>query len=1058
MPTRKLSFLLNGGVDNRTVDELIAPVVQQGQAPMLKVARNVRLSKTIGGVARAPSFEAVTTQRTQLRKTRGFVSSLGLRNTLVLSGPRFNAGTGSGYPEVIAEGGRVGVLDKGAVGSDGNFQRQRGAMPVRVRASQAMAALTCGQYALGYNESSGLVIFAAATNVSTNPTSPQTRLLVGARTPDGALGAPPATIANLALPAHSWVGVTCHGANGDRVWFVSQAGDICYQAVQYGDYGMEAVGSPVVVVAFVATAFGVGAIDVVASADGTHAYLVHADATTPANGVVRQVSILTGATGASSTIANAMLGGGYAAVSCATLSGDEKVAATFASVSASLAYLTIFSSAFGASVSATPAACRGRVALAFNNVSGTAGPYVSWLVEENPQVLSTSIVVRLEPVVVHRLVTVSAGTVPTGTTAGLPWYRIAGRSGQWGDAGEGLPATITAVHQLVPRNAITNEAIGASNYCDDPSLDLFWVKDTQPSLLTRLGVVRGSRSGIDHLYGNAFASSSLLGVGDDLLCSYRLLEFGVSTSDARAWLTTLDMGEPDVQLSPANDSDGGGMLGGALPLQWDGCDVAELGAPTHTPVLRIDKITSGAAAILAAGDYAYQAVIYWTDSSGLVHRSRPSKLVLTTFDGATERAVLSVGVPWSFVPAKLTARVYSTDANGTALHLLATLTWPNQLYSAMFSAFQTAAVDTAAAQIYSGGGLNEEIVPQPPPPAFDLAVVGQRCWIVDAEHRSRLVPSKMRVAGVGYEFAPGLEVVLPAGAGRGVAVREWRGTPIVLTEQAVYQVSGEGPSNTLGGSGSFAPPVKVSDIGCTNPASVVVCPGGILWQSGNRFVLLGDSGVSYVSTFGCTHDVSAAVCLRKYSEVLFFSSTQLEVRVYHYDTGKWSTYDAQALPGYVLAAHTLPYDADSALLATLESSTPTFRRVDAESVSSAANIVLETDWVLLGGDFQDHVDLRRLVFNGRLAGPHNIQLDLFVDYKTTADTTRTWTASELDAIDVNGNYSLKIEASFKGARAITLRVTDTLVSGAGCVPRSVTLVYDVMGQLREEVFVPGSFK
>ena len=45
-----------------------------------------------------------------------------------------------------------------------------------------------------------------------------------------------------------------------------------------------------------------------------------------------------------------------------------------------------------------------------------------------------------------------------------------------------------------------------------------------------------------------------------------------------------------------------------------------------------------------------------------------------------------------------------------------------------------------------------------------------------------------------------------------------------------------------------------------------------------------------------------------------------------------------------------------------------------------------------------------------------------------------------------------------GCRAVKVRVTDTHVAGYGMSPRSLTLVYQVEGAIRDEVFVQGSFK
>ena len=55
---------------------------------------------------------------------------------------------------------------------------------------------------------------------------------------------------------------------------------------------------------------------------------------------------------------------------------------------------------------------------------------------------------------------------------------------------------------------------------------------------------------------------------------------------------------------------------------------------------------------------------------------------------------------------------------------------------------------------------------------------------------------QISVSGVGFEFVPSYEVIVPSSGGYGMAAREWNGTPILLCENGVFQVSGEGPDNT----------------------------------------------------------------------------------------------------------------------------------------------------------------------------------------------------------------------------------------------------------------------
>jgi hypothetical protein len=47
----------------------------------------------------------------------------------------------------------------------------------------------------------------------------------------------------------------------------------------------------------------------------------------------------------------------------------------------------------------------------------------------------------------------------------------------------------------------------------------------------------------------------------------------------------------------------------------------------------------------------------------------------------------------------------------------------------------------------------------------DIAVVGSRAYAIDAEIRSRMMVSKTRIAGKGFEFAPALEINFPSSAG-----------------------------------------------------------------------------------------------------------------------------------------------------------------------------------------------------------------------------------------------------------------------------------------------------
>ena len=1056
MAERKVSILLSGGVDNRTADELTSPVATQGKAITLKASRNTRLGVLQGGVVRSPAFTSITSL-TNPTRARAIVSAAAGRSTLVLPDQDFRS-----FATMQVDAGRKEPgITYGALGGTAS-DNQTGSMPVQVSSSRGLSsALAVGQFAMTYHASSGLLYYAYIANDGDNNVTALDRLVIGALTLDGSAVVPPREVATFTPNMSRWVGLTAHGANGVCLWYQNVAlGAVCYRTVSYAGT-LLTVGAENQVLVPGNTTYS---LDVVRG-DDTYALLAHSRVGVAADGSVSKVNI-TNNTFASVNIVNALNGGGHVAIQCDSPEGTAVVAVVFASTTAGTARVYCYTFATMANISTSGAlTCDGRVSIGFSHndalSSGAVAPTISVMLERGAAV--SAMIVQSLPGVDHYVIDQPTGTFTVATR--LPWYRIAGRAAQWTTSAQ----MMQTVHQLVPRRALTLENPGEENYTDDPSLDLYWVRtqstaSLRPGLLARLGVVRGGSAPVDHLYADKLSSSSLLCVGNELYAAYRLLADYSSASNGatRGRLTTVSLGTPAGQFSTAHDRDGCGYLACAAPLQWDGVALSEFGGPVHTPQLFANVGVAAIGALLPAGIYSFQAVLFWTDASGMVHRSRPSPLRTVDLDGVTERVELICALPPSALTTAYEARIYATETNGTTLHLMAKVTFRSGLGDACYVTGATA-VTTANAQIYSGGGLGEEIVPQAPPPAWDVAIIGQRCWIVDAEIRSRAVPSKLRVAGVGYEFSPGIEVILPSGAGKMMAVREWQGMPLILAERGVYQVSGDGPTNTLGGPGAFSAPVKVSDLGCSNTASIVQFPGGIMWQSGNRFVVLDGRGLRYVTDFECTHDVSAALCLERYSEVLLFSATTTEVRVYHHETGRWTTWDTQTLPELVQAAHVLPWDADAAVL-QLGAGPTTLRRLDASSVSSATNVVLETDWLLLGDDFQSEVDLKCVVFNGRrsgsYAGGHNLQIDLFADYSTVAHTMRSWTDAELDVIDdAGGRYTVKVESALQvGCRAVKVRITDTRVATYGCSPRALTILYSVEGALLENAFVQGSFK
>jgi len=450
--------------------------------------------------------------------------------------------------------------------------------------------------------------------------------------------------------------------------------------------------------------------------------------------------------------------------------------------------------------------------------------------------------------------------------------------------------------------------------------------------------------------------------------------------------------------------------------------------------------------------------------------------------GLYMRALLPLTMRNGVTQEPIQAVLYMTRESGTSYHELRFPTKAN-------AAYVTTVVQTELSEerpiIYSRGLIGEEIVPQPPPPLRDLAIVGSRAWGIDAEIPTRIVYSKLRVAGVGFEFFPAGEVIVPSSAGEVVALREMSGTLIIFAERGIFQVSDGGPNN-IGQGGSFGPPYKLSDVGTHSRQSVIGTPQGIVFldNTGTFSMLSGGGVVQLPGARMLPGALTGAFALEHGEEVCFVAGNR--VRVYNYALSRWSVWDLPSPP--TLTAQSAITRDVGLLYAPGTGRTYT---VDSRVLHPTALMRWETDWILLGGDFQDYVVLYDVLFNAYAMGPHALRVELLQEYDgITATTVREWTAAELALIvGPTRRYTVRVEPVRQDARAVKVRIQElayvaqfpsllggperpgghagasgpggagpALVVHSGCRPGAVTVVYSVDGITYEESNVPGSMK
>lgn len=1070
-PDSKISFLVNGGVDEQTTDELFGAIVQQGSSPPLADSRNTRLSIIKGSCARAPEFAQTALSMGAGRPVYGIVGDGVQGRSAVYTTADF--GSCVVARDGLTTSGTNRIKDTGIGGW------QNGYLPIQmVRAGAVPGAQASSAVAVCHNETLDQMWFAWTS--ADNDDVTKNRIYACCFSGDGTLLAPPTAMPiNLGFggpqPAdfQTKVGLTQHGSNGVALWFglkdtFGYAVSVKKLSVNDG-VSATPTGSGSVVA-------GGQAVDWdVCPVDNFNAILAASAAGAANNGRAHLVAVNTGTLVDSYTVTSATNGiSCWAACHSEVINGQRRHAIVWSSdSSATVTYALLDSNldpVWATVVRSMVGKPVGRLAVKFLVAPLQSQSAMIIAHEASDSSVSWGDQTPTSDTLPHFVelwnVQLSNGTLTE--LQPLLYSNLQNRGGQWTRGTEMYPVFCVARSYARGDKALP----GGDGYTDDPSVDAYLVSPSgatdpwpaQRTCIARFGVVRGNMapaitvaipwmvSGPAGFANGLMTFAYLKGLAGDLAGFGRFVQLKMTPE----------------QPAVAVDKDGAAFVAAALPAQWDGNETVEAGGPLHAPKLAVVLDATGGI-IAPAGAYSLVAIYSWTDAAGLTHRSRPSNIVTVTADGVADKIGAVISLPDTMrndaQQMPVDVLLYTTDTNGASYHLVDV--FPFTVFDngmAIKDGIGRVTVDgpvyvnTGNPQIFSTGSAGEELTPQPPPPLRDIAIVGSRVWGVDAEIPSRLVFSKLRVAGIGFEFNPALEVILPAGAGDVLAIREMAGTLVAFAERGVYQVADGGPNNA-GQGGSFGPPYKLSDVGCASRHAVISTPVGILFlNETGRFCAV--SGGQVVQVPGVQVDlesqsVTGCFLLDEGDEAVFVVGNK--AKVYNYALQRWTTWDLPNAPDMVVGS-----SIDRGVANVYNATEGRLRRVQSRSRSATTNMSWETDWILLAGDFQDHVLLRSVLFTGRVITSAGVTISVYTNYDPTPTTSLSWTAAEVsDSVEAGTRFTLKLEPRRQDTRAVKIAITENASAAddrVGLVPISVTIVHAVEAMLHEECIKPASYK
>lgn len=451
-------------------------------------------------------------------------------------------------------------------------------------------------------------------------------------------------------------------------------------------------------------------------------------------------------------------------------------------------------------------------------------------------------------------------------------------------------------------------------------------------------------------------------------------------------VVTLDFADDDARRTAQLGR--GLYMGGACPQHYDGQIWNEAGFHVGPERLAFSSSSPGAGAF-AIGSYEYRAWYEWTDAQGEVHRGPTS--IGTTVTLAEANTTIALEVPTLRVTDKSNVRVCVARArlnDPTEFFRVSSLdpTTDGDVNGYIANdktidsvSFQDEMTDVNLAKqepLYTNGG----ILSNDPTSVGHLVVTGNnRLFYSDLRDPNVVRFTQELADGFGAEITPELVAVCDPFGGAVGALAVVDDKVVVFKETAIFAFNGDGPlpNGDSATRGFSAPRLVTSDVGCTDPASVVLIPTGLLFKSAKGIYHLDRSMVvTYVGAPVEAYNaqkVTRAIAFPDRSQVVFLTDSGSTL-LYDHLFGQWSTFtNHEGVDGAVVDGvfHYLRADG----------------RVFRETIGSYADdgvritLRLETAWVHLWEHLQGFQRFWKLLLLGTWGSPHQLGIQYQTDFE-----------------------------------------------------------------------------
>lgn len=845
-----------------------------------------------------------------------------------------------------------------------------------------------------------------------------------------------------------WFGATANTiviGSGVALWYIKgTTGAINYRFISIDVDGVTlSVGSEAAIVTPSTRDYA----DVISNGTDGFAYLLYQSAA--ANLGLERINVATGATTHFQSIPGVITAGdsAYFALAIHTLSGTEYVTAAYSDWTNLTGARHYSAAALGLVWQRNNIGTYGRVAVQPFVTGGDA--FMCIAVDS----FFTGTLGSGETATTFLSLVHSTGVVSGSSVA--HWLRLHSRGGYR----KVSDAAIYPYFPLLPCNQTDATYDTITGFVLDPSIDVYTLLDkSTPTPVMRCGVDRVvmlNPTDLGMMSGAAYVRDNVLTIA---YLEQRAQDAKVGAAGYPTRYVKFDLAPSSAPPSVA-DERGSALIASGLVAYWDGAETAEHG-PLHIPMVHV-ATSGGTGATNLTGTYSFTAVISWRDNNGLIRRSAPARPVLVTLAGTK---------PQVYVTARQSMRglrleeyditVYATLVGGSTFYAQSYVATSKSLNGC----WHFAGVNEPGSynvRLYSTGAKNEPLTPTAPPPARSAAIVGPRCWLIDAEDPYRVLPSLIKEQGVAFEFNGALEIFLPPTYGKALAIADRGGQPLVFCERGVWTIGGYGPDNAGQGTG-FAEPALVLPRGTRSGDTVVQLPGaGILFQGDDgRFCLIGSAFKSF-DTFASTYEVGAPLVFQRENEVAYPRTNGTGWVAYNWVKDGWTHWKTN-VEGSAPTACAITDASDGRTRALLyAASTGTFATLDS-ATETTLPLRVERGWIapeLPQGD----CDIREVWVQCVVEAAHNLLVTVFFDYNDSLFVQQAWTADELAALNQSGRYTIGLRCEDYRARALKVRVEEVStdadpLTGAGVRVLNATVFYGASDGPRRRTLLEGAMK